>query len=172
VPLIKDDLEKAKEAAQAAAMPFYVQAGRKLIEAKAQLKHGDWGSWLKRHFELSDRTARLYMSYAGESKTATALPKSLHAFQKAKSPQATPAERLKINNAAADAFTSERVRHLHADALRRSDERQAWIALAKRLIDAGYKQISKELHPDTGGSDNDMALLNDVRKRLKEIAGA
>jgi ABC-type uncharacterized transport system ATPase component len=39
-------------------------AGDLLIEAKAQLKHGQWLPWLKEHCAVSDRTARLYMRLA------------------------------------------------------------------------------------------------------------
>jgi hypothetical protein len=39
-------------------------AGELLIEAKAQLKHGQWGPWLAEHCGMPDRTARLYMRLA------------------------------------------------------------------------------------------------------------
>jgi Protein of unknown function (DUF3102) len=39
-------------------------AGDLLIEAKAQLKHGQWLPWLKEHCEISERTAQNYMRLA------------------------------------------------------------------------------------------------------------
>jgi hypothetical protein len=39
-------------------------AGDLLIEAKAQLKHGQWLPWLRDHCSMPDRTARLYMRLA------------------------------------------------------------------------------------------------------------
>ena len=39
-------------------------AGDLLIEAKAQVKHGQWLPWLTEHCAMSDRTARLYMQLA------------------------------------------------------------------------------------------------------------
>jgi hypothetical protein len=39
-------------------------AGELLIEAKSQLKHGQWLPWLTEHCAMSDRTARLYMRVA------------------------------------------------------------------------------------------------------------
>src|SRR6266849_265246 len=39
-------------------------AGDALIEAKAQLKHGEWLPWLKGHCEISERTAQVYMRLA------------------------------------------------------------------------------------------------------------
>ena len=35
-----------------------------LIEAKEQVRHGEWGKWLKRHFTLSHETAGRYMRLA------------------------------------------------------------------------------------------------------------
>jgi Protein of unknown function (DUF3102) len=52
------------EAAQAAGMPYYRAAGEKMLEAKAQLKHGEFGPWIKRKFSISDRQARTYMALA------------------------------------------------------------------------------------------------------------
>jgi hypothetical protein len=39
-------------------------AGDLLIEAKAQLKHGQWLPWLRDHCAMSERTAQLYMRLA------------------------------------------------------------------------------------------------------------
>lgn len=49
----------AEEAAAAA-----LDAGHRLIEAKALLPHGKWLPWLKDHAGISDRTARRYMQIA------------------------------------------------------------------------------------------------------------
>jgi hypothetical protein len=47
-------------------------AGDLLLEAKTQLKHGQWLPWLKGNCALSDRTARLYMSLAKGRSTVEA----------------------------------------------------------------------------------------------------
>jgi hypothetical protein len=44
-----------------AALEHARQAGEALLEAKEQLPHGDWGDWLRDHFEGSPRTAQMYM---------------------------------------------------------------------------------------------------------------
>jgi len=41
-----------------------IKAGRLLIEAKEQLKHGRWLPWLKEHCEVPERTAQAYMRVA------------------------------------------------------------------------------------------------------------
>src|SRR5262249_33316454 len=41
-----------------------MDAGDLLIEAKDQVKHGEWLPWLKDHCTISKRTAQLYMKMA------------------------------------------------------------------------------------------------------------
>jgi Protein of unknown function (DUF3102) len=41
-----------------------IAAGELLLEAKAQLKHGQWLPWLSEHCELSERSAQLYIRIA------------------------------------------------------------------------------------------------------------
>jgi len=41
-----------------------IVAGELLVEAKAQLKHGQWLPWLADHCTISERTAQLYMRVA------------------------------------------------------------------------------------------------------------
>ena len=56
------------EAAQAAArdaVAHAICAGELLIEAKAALKHGEFGAWLAANVTFSERTARGYMRLAG-----------------------------------------------------------------------------------------------------------
>ena len=55
-----------------------ITAGELLIEAKSQVQHGQWLSWLRDHCAMSERTAQLYMRTAKnrkqiESKSATVL---------------------------------------------------------------------------------------------------
>jgi len=48
----------------------------------------------------------------------------------------------------------------------RAQEAAAESALAKRLIDIGYKVLAKELHPDAGGNREAMTRLSEVKRRL------
>jgi hypothetical protein len=41
-----------------------IVAGELLVEAKAQLVHGQWRPWLREHCAISERTAQLYMRVA------------------------------------------------------------------------------------------------------------
>jgi hypothetical protein len=59
---------KAEHEAAAGALKRSVEhaiaAGDLLIEAKAQVPHGQWLPWLKEHCQIPERTARLYMRLA------------------------------------------------------------------------------------------------------------
>ena len=67
VPLIQDDLKHGQEAAERAGMPHYQAAGEKLIEAKSQLKHGEFVPWVERNFNVSIRQAQRYIALAEDA---------------------------------------------------------------------------------------------------------
>ncbi len=73
---IKDEHEAA-ESCMRESVQHSINAGNLLLEAKAQLKHGQWLPWLSEHVEISTRTAQLYMQLANapelkeDSKCAT-----------------------------------------------------------------------------------------------------
>jgi hypothetical protein len=187
VPLIKEDLRLGNEAAQQAGMPYYAAAGAKLLEAKEQLKHGEFRPWVRRNFGLSPSQTTRYLGLA-------------QAIRKTENDRARSF--LQIGNDAARSFPSinaalkeighsgytapafkarpwhddvkeniERAKReaerLRDEELTRQQERDAERKLALRLIDIGYKVLVKELHPDKGGSRDVMARLNRVRDRLK-----
>jgi hypothetical protein len=161
VPLIRQDLEKGEEAAKQAAVPFYKDAGEKLIEAKAQLRHGEWGPWLKRNFNRSERSARLYMSYAEATakQNGNALPfSSLNEFNRT-SAKTNPVD----------------MRPDIAELKRANDERLPQEEWHRRwmltIVTEGYREFAKVVHPDKGGSAEDMAGLNKARDSLKKMIG-
>lgn len=47
-----------------------IEIGKRLIEAKAQLPHGEWGKWLEEKVEFTDRTAQRFMKVADEFPTS------------------------------------------------------------------------------------------------------
>ena len=44
--------------------------------------------------------------------------------------------------------------------------------LANLMVDIGYKELARKLHPDVGGSHEEMARLNAARQRLRRYSGA
>jgi len=68
LPILAAEIGTAHSACQKAGREFVrhaVEAGRRLIEAKALVQHGEWSAWLTKNVpELHPRTARRYMSAA------------------------------------------------------------------------------------------------------------
>jgi len=161
VPLIDDELKAAYQAGIA----HYRAAGALLLEAKAQLRHGEFQPWLKRHFALSARSARDYMRLAEETAShdnnGSALPfSSLRDYLR----QAAAARPVADSTPIWSVIELEAQRQ---DLARREEERRLRRRLALDVIDAGYRVVAQRLHPDRGGSSGEMARLNDVRALLK-----
>lgn len=180
IPLIKEDLQHGKEAAERAGMPYYQAAGEKLLEAKSQLKHGEFMPWVSRHFNIKIHQANTYMALAkhlvAENVSANTFS-SLSDFQRetgrkqpdyntfaSRKPEWQEPVREVVNRVDTETLNLKR------DELRRAEEREAQRKLALQLIDIGYKVLARTLHPDKGGSREAMARLNAVRDRLKQSA--
>ena len=162
VPLIKEDLKQAEKAG----LPYWQAAGWKLLEAKSQVDRGAWGAWLKRNFELSATTARIYMNFAttiGAQKEGIPFS-SLNDFHRQ---TGSSAYRSVTSRRAWHEGVKESIDHAKREAERaqrenrtRQQEREADQRLALRLIEIGFKVLPKELHP--AGDDE---LLVHARRR-------
>ena len=60
IPLIQEEITQGREAG----VPYFRRAGALLIEAKEQVAHGEWGGWVKRHFDITPRQAQVWMALA------------------------------------------------------------------------------------------------------------
>jgi hypothetical protein len=58
------EAHQAAEANRQSAVASAIMVGRLLKEARAQVPHGEWLSWLERNTGLSQRTAQRYLRYA------------------------------------------------------------------------------------------------------------
>jgi hypothetical protein len=170
VPLIKKDLDAARDASERAGMPYYQAAGEKMLEAKAQLKNGEFGPWLARNFKIGARQARLYMSLVTtlNMQNGAQAPKTLYEHRAVNlgHHQSGPPWREDVKESITRA--KREAEHARAENLTRQQEHEADQKLALRLIEIGFKVLAKELHPDRGGSRDAMTRLNRVRDRLKQ----
>ncbi|MDT5225453.1 MAG: hypothetical protein QOG19_2860 [Mycobacterium sp.] len=58
----------------AAQLPYAIQAGQALVEAKARFTvHGEWKTWLDGNFQGSARSAQVYMTLARKAQTSAVL---------------------------------------------------------------------------------------------------
>jgi hypothetical protein len=157
VRLIKKQLRLGEEAAA----PHWLEVGKLLHEAKAQLAHGLFGDWCKEHFGISATQRARYMK-AAES--------AVQNFRAGKYEDASLEDHLRGTSyetkprAQQSAINSEALRE---DALNRAEERDLRRKLMLKLIDRGYKSLAAELHPDKGGSTEAMTRLNKARDAMK-----
>jgi hypothetical protein len=70
---LRCEVDRAEEHWQSA-VEHAIRAGELLIEAKAQVEHGEWLPWLKQNFPGSGRTARNYMRLAENRQRVADLP--------------------------------------------------------------------------------------------------
>ena len=67
LPVLAGEINRAHKAAREAAQTSLeraIEAGERLIEAKALVAHGQWLPWLKELCDLSERSAQVYMRLA------------------------------------------------------------------------------------------------------------
>lgn len=168
VPLIQSELQLGNDAGR----DHYRRAGEMLNEAKDQLAHGAWGKWLAKHFDLSARSAQVYMQWARtheERRPSAQMPSSLNDMtggrerrQEERQSNQQQTFRRTLRDVARDDFVQERQA--------RDDEVRLHRELAQELIDLGYRALATRLHPDRGGSKDAMSRLNRVRDELKQLA--
>lgn len=177
VPLIKEDLEHGREASERAGMPYYQAAGEKMIEAKEQMKHGEFMPWIKRNFGISHDSARVYMKLAEATKGQNPRTLGFSSLNEFHRQTGDSAYRSVISKEAWHEPVKKIVGRVDTDTLnvrraemKRVEERETQRKLALQLIDIGYKILAAKLHPDKGGSRDAMARLNQVRDRLKQHA--
>lgn len=61
IEIITSEIKDIRRQAQAMALIYAVEIGRRLEEAKLMLPHGKWGDWLEKEVEFSQSTAENYM---------------------------------------------------------------------------------------------------------------
>jgi hypothetical protein len=168
VPLIKEHLAERKRLRDDSSLWIEIKIGNELLESKSQLKHGYWSSWLEKNFHLSQSTAQAWMK-AARKNSAGAVFRTISEASGDRRPHHEAPWSTYVKETARE--TREQMRQFELDEHHREKEREAEHTLANRLIDIGYKVLSKELHPDKlGGSNEAMTRLNVVRDRLRRAA--
>lgn len=62
ISVITDEIISLKAQANNMMLIYAIEVGRRLVEAKAMLQHGEWGAWLKDKVEFSKSTANNLMN--------------------------------------------------------------------------------------------------------------
>ena len=66
IKTVTNEIKMLRRQAQAMALTYSVEIGRRLVEAKEMLNHGEWGNWLKTEVEFSQDTANRFMKLFDE----------------------------------------------------------------------------------------------------------
>jgi hypothetical protein len=132
-----------------------------------------WGRWLQKNFDLTDRTAQRYLQWARvhdrNRHGVSEMPVSMRdmtgdrdrARERHQSTQQQAFRRV-LHEVSRGDFVQERQA--------RDDEVKLHRELAVELVDIGYRALATKLHPDRGGSKDAMGRLNLVRDELKQVA--
>ena len=163
VPLIKDEIDAGEEAG----LEHYRAAGEMLLEAKAQLNHGEWTRWFGKHgFAWGMSQANRYMKLASRSvnhaparNLSEALGDARGSHEARFAPWVQPVHDVveRVNTAG-----------LAQEAKAKAAEEKLVRDLGLQMIDIGFKVLAAKLHPDKpDGSAEAMGRLNQARKIAK-----
>jgi hypothetical protein len=148
------------EAGDSAGIEHYRRAGELLLEAKAQLLHGEWKGWIERNFHRSAKTASEYMKLAEAVKSE---PRRVFASLRAAT-RPTAGSKVSWQQPVQQIISRVNTEALAKEYQDRNRETAEMHKLGHQLIDIGYKTLAATLHPDKrGGSNQAMARLNKVR---------
>jgi Protein of unknown function (DUF3102) len=139
-----------------------INAGNLLLEAKAQIKHGEWLPWLREHCQIPERTAQHYMrlaSHESEFRNVADLTQrgAVAAISEIAPDQATEGKRLANNMLAAHANLMRVIRE-------GLEERRAFAERVYGFPKDWQKELIKRLNNDEGTKWR--RTLNGGRQRI------
>jgi len=165
----KEQWDLGDQHAAEAGEPYWVRGAEALEKAKASvlaLGKETFGAYQERVTGRDESTCRerrqAYRKYIEDKSTR----KSSNGAAGSRASIRGLSGKAKRDNASRQAREQ-----LHTRIENRSKEDAAVRALAKRMIDIGYKTLAKELHPDAGGSKEAMVRLGDAKKRCYRVFG-
>lgn len=66
IETVTNEILMLKHKVQEKVAVYIIEIGRRLVEAKAIIPHGEWGDWLKNRVEFSQKSANDYMNFYRE----------------------------------------------------------------------------------------------------------
>ena len=185
IEVVTQEICDIKSGAQALAVVYAVEIGRRLIEAKAMLPHGEWGKWLSERVDFTPRTAQRLMLAAeefGSEKSplllmfSNATPVSHLPYSKALELLALPPE--DREEFVAEHDLTDMTRKEIADAIKERDEaRKEAAEAAKKAKEAeeavkSVEALKKDLASAVRAADDAQKQLREVEKKTAEQIAA
>lgn len=142
-----------------------------LNHAKSLVPHGTFMVWVETHCGFKIRQAQSLMATSNTHERHAHLEsdRAAHAKHRLK----TKEERKAQATTSAEAFRRDAKEQaepvdMEADeaALRESDSQQE---MADKLVEAGYRTLAKQMHPDVGGTHEAMTRLTKVRHTILSL---
>lgn len=185
VPPIKRNLYDLENSGK----PYRYKIGRDLLEAREHheelKKAGGWVAWLEKNFAMARSTAENFMAFyesalnrakrsgarGAHFKTQQAESEAYEEFAKRGDKHRHKSrrdhrERSETIGAIVGGIDADIYAQKLAD---RQEEIELRRDLAEKLVEAGFRLLAKELHPDKGGSNELMRRLKAVREALMEL---
>lgn len=149
-------------------------AGERYIQAKAVCPHGEWEANLKAEGATEEHATDCMRYYeAVKSGLSPDLPPIKETLQKAADEAFHERVKARVKKGMPDAppevVEDEAAKQVAAEKAAKKAENDKEHALATKLLDLGYRELAKRLHPDAGGTDDDMSRLNRVKKVLTTL---
>lgn len=175
VPRIKGNLKRMEKIAEQVTYDLRrkigadLRAAKKIVDSGKATEH-TWAEWLEKNFTMSYQSANRYISLAGVPRSSgyTSITEHL----RDKNPNyALP--RQSVNDFENEAATKKILSGISTGifverTLTVSKEKGLKKKMAIELVDAGFRALSIKAHSDTGGSDEVMRRLTEVRTALKD----
>lgn len=156
--VIESEITEELEGAYQIGLAYYRRIGELLTEARPQFKTpAKYQAWAEK---ITGRSLRMCQRYIQLSNVTDVVAKSAKTLSEAIG-HPHPSERKA--KAADDPPTIT-----HETAL--AGERRQQKALMLKLIDVGYKGLALKLHPDTGGTSDEMMSLKAAKDTLMTYA--
>lgn len=125
---------------------YYLEAGRQLIQAKAQVPYGEWGQWLKENCTVTPQSAATYMKLAARySDLNTCLKVDVLTISQAREMLALPAD--------------ETEKFIEAKA-----------AEGTPVEDMTVKQLREEVQKWKSKAEDTASVVSDKERRISQMA--
>ena len=148
-----------------------IEIGKRLVEVKESLPHGEWGGWLKEKVDFTDRTAQRFMKVANEFSNATTLsdlPKS-KAFALLDLPQDERETFVKENPV--NEMTTRELQQAIKDRDKAVNEKEKYSSALKKAGDEKFI-VDNLLRESKEAAKADIKKLKDSLKEEKEKSSA
>lgn len=163
------EINGIKEQVKGSVLRGAIEIGRRLIDCKKLVPHGDWGAWLAEKVDYSERTAQNMMQLAGEYRDATEKELQNLSYTQAVLLLSLPAEERKEFTASHD-MESISTRELQAEIAALKAEKEKMQVTIDDLLSREPEETENGAELEKAQADAEAARekLAEAERKLKE----